>query len=82
MAGGCHRVTDGAADQARRHFTPTIVATATANTAFRGVVLSPVATPDPVIPEVPVAALLPLGALGTLVAGLYLTRTRRTSAFG
>lgn len=55
--------------------TPTLVATAATNTAFRGVALAPLQAPAPVVPETPLAIVLPVSAL--LLAGGFVA-TRRS----
>ena len=59
--------------------TPTVtpVATAATNTAFRGVAFAPrVCGPDPVIPEAPFVALLPIGAIAAMGAAYLVLRPR------
>lgn len=55
--------------------TPTLLSTAATNTAFRGVALAPADVPTPVVPESPLAIVLPASA-ALVVAGFVLTRQR------
>jgi hypothetical protein len=59
--------------------TPTLLATASANTAFRGVALAPLSAPDPVVPETPLAILMPLSAVGVAI-WFYHRRNQRSLA--
>jgi hypothetical protein len=57
--------------------TPTLLTSAAANTALRGVALSPFNAPDPVVPESPFAILLPLSAAAGVGMWLYQRRNAR-----
>ena len=76
-AGGGELVslTDTAGYNVNNNGTIALRSTAAANTAFRGVALAPVNVPTPVVPEVPLAVVLPVSMILAL-GGFVLTRHR------
>ena len=56
---------------------PTSIATAAANSAFRGVALAPNATVPPLVPESPLPVVLPLAGI-VAIGGQSLNRRRNT----
>ena len=73
--GTLYNVTDATGYNVNASGSATSINTATINKAYRGVALAPTATPDQVVPEVPLAVLLSLSAL-LLTGGGYMAARR------